>query len=449
MLSSLKVKDLFLTLAVSSLVAVPTNVNASGFEILEQSARGLGSAFAGSNTGFGDGSSAYYNPAALTKLEKLTYSVGGHVIVPQADFSNNGSSFPAFGGLPIGGGNGGDGGEVALVGNLYMAAPLSDDVTFGFAINSPFGLKTQYNSNWVGRYHAIKSELTTINLNPSVGVKIDDSLSIGAGVRVMYADAELSNAIDFGTIAVSQLGQQTASALGLSPQGADGLGTVKGDDWAVGFNVGALYQVDEDLEVGLTFRSKVDVSVSGDATFQVPMAAIPLTQTGAFTNTGDAASVGLPESISFGGRYNLNEDWILMADATWTAWSRFNELRVTFDSVQPDAVTPEGWDDVWRFSLGTQGEISEGMRVRFGTTYDASPVSDSSFRTPRIPDSDRFWLAGGVGVDLCESAVLDLSYTHIFVEDADSSNMNSTGALLSGNWDASVDIVSVSITGSI
>lgn len=433
------------------LLVCAQGASAAGFALLEQSAEGLGSAFAGSTSGYGDGSEVYFNPAAMAGISTNRATAVINMIAPQSDFSNDGSTL-GFAPIPLGG-KSDNSTETAWVPTAYFVAPINDDVTVGFGINSPFGLRTAYDADWVGRYHATQSDLMTISLSPAVSYKAwkcdcgGSYFSVGAAANVYYLDAALENAVDFGTIAYGALGASTATALGLAPQQNDGYAKVKGDDWAVGFTLGGQYAYDNNRSsMGLAWHSRVESTLSGDAEFSVPSAARVLQASGLFTDTNVTAGVTLPESISFGGQHWVSEDTALLYDAQWTRWSRFNELRVNFDSVQPDSVTQEGWDNVWRFSLGAKHVLDDTWTVRGGFTYDGSPVSDAEHRTPRIPDSDRYWLATGVSYKLSNATKIDLSYAHLFVKDESSNLSSSTAGALKGGWDSSVDIVALGIS---
>lgn len=430
------------------LLAAPACAHAAGYELLEQSANAVGQATAGSSTGYGDGSEVYFNPAAMTSLSKDTASASLHFVIPSAKFRNQGSSYiPQLGSTPLSGSDGGDAGGVNLVPNVYGVWKLSDTYSAGLGINSPFGLKTEYDSDWVGRYHAVKSELTTVNINPAVAMKVDDSLSLGAGLQILYADAELTNAIDFGTIGVSALGLPTASALGLLPQHADGFGKIDGSDWGVGAGVGGTYSPAKGVRLGVNWRSRVKLHLEGNSEFTVPANALPLTQTGLFTNVDDGADVALPESINFGGAVDMSDVWTMYADATWTRWTRFDQLTVKFDSPQPDTTLLGNWNNTWRYALGTKYMLNSDWTLRSGVAWDASPIADGQHRSPRIPDQDRFWLSVGLGYNLTPHTVLSADYAHLFVRDANTTTLpNATGAVLNGTWDLGVDIASLNVT---
>lgn len=441
---------LAMTVAAGILVtAGASSANAAGYELLEQSAKGVGQAFSGASTGYGDGSEAFFNPAALSELEKQdTFSMHGHLIVPSADFNNQGSALaPQLGGAALSGNMGGDGGKVAYVPNIYVAHKFNDWVSAGLGLNSPFGLASEYNDDWVGRYHAVESELEIMNVNPALSIKAAEWLSLGVSMQAMYADARLTNAVDFGTIGVSSLGLPTASALGLLPQQADGFARVEGDDWGYGMGIGALIMPLDSVRVGVSYRSSVELDLKGSAKFTVPSNALPLTSTGLFQDSNARASVNLPETITAGVAVDMTDDFTMYLDGAWINWSRFDELRVEFDSLQPDSVQAEEWDDTVRLSMGGRYSLNDCTDLRAGFTWDESPISSDELRTPRIPDNDRYWVALGLDHEMWEDVTLSLNYAHLFIPDADTRNLTtSTGNVLNGSWDLSVDIVSASLT---
>jgi len=436
------------TLAAGLFAAVASSAYAAGFEILEQSGNGLGTAYAGVATGFGDGSEVFFNPAAMSSLESNTASANLSFVIPHAKFSDSNSRLiPQLGGAPLTGNMGGDAGGLELVPSVYGVYKVDNDLAFGLGVNSPFGLESKYNDTWVGRYHATHSRLTTVNINPAVSYKLMDSLSVGANMQVMYADAKLSNAVDFGTIGVSALGLPTASKLGLLPQHADGSVDIKGDDWGLGMGLGATYDVTKHLKAGINWRSRVKMHLSGDADFNVPANAQILTSTGRFTDTNVNADLSLPEEINFGIAAKMAPELTLFTDASWIRWSRFNELHVKYDSPQPDSTEEVNWDNTWRYSVGAKYRPCEPWTVRTGFTYDSTPISDPEHRTPRIPDNNRYWLAFGVDYDVTSSTTVGFSYAHLIVPGTSTGNLpNATGAVLNGNWDLSVEVATLGVT---
>lgn len=418
---------------------------ASGFQLKEQGGAGLGNAFAGVTAGADDLSTMFFNPAGLTRFSGNQGLGSVSAIIPNSKFSNRGSTDVL--GVGLTGNNGGDGGQDAGVPALYAMWDYQPDLKFGLAINSPFGLVTSYDDNWIGRYHGTTSSLKTLTVQPTVAYKVAPWLSVGAGVYFAYAAATLANSVDFGTVCLSRLPSATCAGLGLLPQRADGSARVQGDDYSGGFTLGAMVEPLSGLRIGASYRSQVAHELEGRATFAVPTSAAVLTAGGTvFRDTGVRGRVTLPETVGFGIAYDVTPKVTLLADAVWTHWSRFKELRFSFDNpLQPDSVTPEDWNDTWFYALGATYRHDDRWTFRVGVAVDKSPI-DNEFRTPRIPDQDRKWIALGVGYKLNDAVSFDVGYSHIFVDKANISNTDSQAHRLVGEFNSRIDIVSVSGT---
>lgn len=397
----------------------PLAAQAAGFALAEQSASGLGNSFAGASAIAEDASTVYANPAGMTYIEGMQAAGVLHLISPNVEFNNQGSV--AGTARPLGG-EGGDAGDLAFVPNFYFTMPLNEQVKFGLGVNAPFGLKTEYDKNWLGRFQGIKSELKTININPSLAFKVNDQLSLGFGVSAMWAQAELTSAVNLGASERSS--------------------TVKGDDWGFGYNLGAIYQLSSDTRIGVSYRSKVDQKLKGDVKFSVSNGPTP--------NGDVSADVTLPETLSVSAFSRLNSTWDVMADATWTRWSQFEELAIFRDSGALLTRTVENWDNTMRYSVAVNYHYSDTVKLRAGLAYDEGPVSDE-FRTTRIPDNDRKWLSLGAGWQVTPSTKLDVGYAHLFISDTKIDD-NQTAAVplgrgrVRGEYDGSVDILSMQVT---
>jgi len=418
-------------------VSVSSNATAAGFALVEQSGKGLGEAFAGGRTDTEDPSSLFYNPAAMAFMKKNSIGASVSAIDVSSKFKDDGSRTAT--GAPLTGGNGGDGGTLGLVPNLYYVQELMDRLKIGLTINAPFGLATKYDRDWKGRYHGVESDLSIIGISPSVAVEVlPELLSLGASVNIEYADAKLTNAIDFGTILM---------AGGTTPQSLDGFADLNGDDWAVGYSLGLLCTVTPDTRIGISYRSKVDHELSGDVDFEVPATARGMLDamgmTNYFIDTDATAKLTLPESLSCGIYQRIGEYFALMGDVSWTNWRRFRELAVDFDSGQPDSVTEEYWEDTMAYRLGINYFASQELTLRAGTAYDEGAVK-TEYRTPRIPDNNRLWLTLGIGYAFTDDLRIDLGYAHLFISDgkSDLTTEPAAGYLL-GKYETSIDIFSI------
>ncbi len=409
-------------------------VNAAGFALIEQNVSGMGHAYAGVAATADSVDTLYFNPAGMTKLPGTQTGAAVHLVRPTTKFKNRGTTYVT--GAPIAGGNGGDAGGVAAVPHGYLTHQLNHRTWLGFAVNVPFGLTTEYDSDWVGRYHAIKSEVKTVNLNPSIAFKATDQLSLAAGISAMYLDGEFTNAVDFGLVALGPAGAGTA----------DGRSRIEGDSWGWGFNLGALYELSEDTRIGIHFRSEVEHNIEGDVKFSVPIPALrPV-----FSDADVRSDVDLPASVSISGFHRLTPEWAIMADYTWTGWDSIPELRFRFDNGLPDGVTTFDWKDTSRVSVGsTYAPSGSPWTYRFGVAFDESPIVDAESRSARLPDADRLWVTVGAGYQHSQNLRFNVGYAHLFIDDPKIAK-TATGEDLSrgalrGTYDSSVDILSADI----
>lgn len=409
---------------------------AGGFALTEESVLSTGNAFAGSAAIANDASTIFFNPAGLTRLTGNSAIGATYAIIPTIRFKNQGSRVVT--GAPLSGGDGGDAGVDSFVPNLYAAWSLSDSVKAGIGINVPFGLATKYNSDWVGRYQAVESKIATININPTVAAKLNDNFSVGVGLNVQYAEAKLSNAIDFGLIGRSV-------GLSTQPQQADGLVKITGSDWSVGYNLGMMYEPSKTTRIGLSYRSPITQNLRGNADFTVPQSAKALTARGQFTDTGASAVLNLPDTLSLAVYQELNPRLSVVGDVTWTNWSRFQELRVKFDNAaQPERVQPQNWEDTYRVGVGVNYAVNDALTLRTGVTYDPSPVREE-FTTARLPGGDRTLLGFGASYRPSKSLSLDVGYTHIFFDDSPINQSSTTDGTLKGKFESSADILGVQL----
>jgi len=419
----------FNRLAISLALAGCANfAQAAGFALVEQNASGLGNAYAGQAASAQDASTVFFNPAGMGLLPDSQLVVAGSLVQPSAKFQNSGSTAAPLQAL---GDTGGDAGDLGFVPNLYYVYPVNKELSLGIGVNAPFGLKTEYDQTWMGRFQAVKSELKTININPSLSYKLNDSVLLGIGLSAQYIDAELTNMVNYSALAKGALGANL-----------QGLADVKGNDYGWGYNLGALFDLGN-TRIGITYRSEVDYTLEGNVSFAnvpAPMAGNPLLQTGPVT-----ADVTMPASASLSLFHKLNSSVDLLADITWTGWSSFDVLTVRRTSGTVVSSTTENWQDSWRYSLGVTWHQDAAWTWRAGLAYDETPVEDA-YRTPRIPDNSRTWVALGGQYRLSEKSALDFGYAYLFVKDASINSAAAGVGALHGSYDNSVNILSAQYT---
>ena len=430
----------------------------AGFLLFEQTGRGLGSAYAGEGALATDPTTVYWNPAGMVLLPGTQLAASGFGVYTRNAFENRGSRLnPAVGGL-IPGNDGGNGGGFSLLSTFFLTHRLHDRVSLGIGVSTPFGLETDWDRGWVGRYHARLSRLQTININPSLAVRVTDWLSVGAGANAQWVNATLTSNIDLGTLCQLRIAAAglppsvCVDTLNLQPGKVDGYVRLRGEDWAGSWNLGLLFMPRDGTRIGLAYRSRSTQRLTGTAGFKIPpQAAILREQSGALRGTAARASVTLPDRASISFFQELRDDLHFLADVTWTNWSLFDELVFEFANPnQPDTVQPENWKDSLRYSLGLVYKLDEVWSFRGGFAYDESPVTSRVDVTPRIPDSDRYWMAIGVGIRPTSRIRIDLSYAHIFSPQQSTRNLDpTTGNRLIGNFESSADLFGFQITYDI
>lgn len=364
--------------------------SAAAFQLWEQNASGLGTAYAGSAAVADNASTIFYNPAGMSELAGYQVSVGVTGVGPSYAFRNDGSS--------LAGNNGGDAGGWHAVPNLYLSGRLTDKLTLGLGISSPFGLATEYDSGWVGRAQTIKSDVRTINYNPSVSYRLNDKVSLGFGVNYQKIDAELTNAG----------------------------GSLKGDDSTWGWNAGALFTLSPAMRVGLSYRSSMKYTLEGTLNGATPV----------------RADLELPDTAILSVWQQVSDRWEAMGDLSYTRWNTLKSLNV-ISRASGNAIAQAGetfnYDNSWRIAWGAAYKASEAAKIKFGIAYDRTPVRDTD-RSARVPDNSRLWLSLGGQWNAGRQGKVDLGYSYLYLRDPDI-NMTKNGTTLRGSYDASAHIV--------
>ncbi|MDZ4337489.1 MAG: outer membrane protein transport protein [Pseudomonas sp.] len=368
---------------------------ASGFAINEQSVSSMGTAFAGRSSSADDASTVFGNPAGMARIKREQVSGGIALIHAKTEIDNASGS--------TSGSNDGD--MVPFIGAPmgYYVKPLDDNWSFGLGLYVPFGLVTDYERNFQGRYHGDRSEVRVITLQPTLSYRFNEQLSIGFGPTINRIDGELTSAINNPI-----------------PGAGDGKVEIKGDDTALGYNLGVLFEITPQTRFGLTYHSKVDYRLKGDTTVSGPGFVI-----GSSAGTYDASlELTTPESVDFSVTHELNADWTLYAGSTWTRWSRLEEIRADNKGVGgllagnlSSISEPQNWHDTWAHAVGAAYKLNSQWTLRAGLAVDQSPTNNVD-RSPRIPTGDRTILSLGTAWSPNDDVTIDLAYSYLMEDDA-------------------------------
>lgn len=396
-----------LTLTALSTLLLSTSAMAAGFHLREQSAAAQGNAYAGATAGAENGSYAYYNVAGITRQKGMQVNMGGTYIAPRATAKN------------VRGQSGERGANVenvvhaAISPNGTVSYQLNDKAFAAIAANSQFGMITKYDPQWVGSDHGITSDLKSGTITPMFAYKATDKLSLGAGVQMQYVWAHLT------------------SSNTLAPGVRVNNVTTNGNDFDMGYQLGALYEFTDSTRVGVGYRSEINHKLKG----KMKSSGSPSPLFNALTNQKISAKLTTPAMLSMGVYHDVNEKWAVMAEYQRVFWSSFQNL--TFKS-QNGGYTisnvKENWRDTNFYSVGTSYMLDNQWKLRLGLAYDQSAVR-YAHRTPRIPDSDRIWYSAGLGYQYNENLSFDIGYTYI---QAHKAKMN-TAVTQNSGYNASAD----------
>lgn len=405
--------------ALASTMLAAGAAQAAGFYIQESSVSSLGAAFSNSTTGIKDASTIFFNPAGMTQLSGRQAQVGVHLLLPESDLTNTGST---FGGFPVGGGDGGNPYDPSPVPNAFFAAPILEDKTLwgGIGVSAPFGLANDYGNTWFGRYDSTETELTVINISPVLAYKVNEKFSIGGGVDISYADAELKS-------------------IATPAPGVTGTSTLEGDDISVGYNLGVTYKPWDGTTFGAHYRSGIDHKLDGS----ISLAGTP-GGVADFSAPG-TAGLSLPDIATFGVEQAIQPNWRVMGQLSWYGWNQFERIRAVTDAGVELQNQPQDYQNTLAFSVGTEYDFNDIWTGRLGYQYDPTPTTDSG-RTTRTPDGNRNWFTAGATYNYSESMSFDFAAVYIDVgnETIDVSR-NGGAAQVSADTEGRVGIISAAL----
>jgi long-chain fatty acid transport protein len=422
--------------------------DASGFQIRENSVKNLGRANAGTTVAWGDASVVLNNPAAMSNLKQTTFQSDVTVIDLTADFTGSGTTAV---GTPLSGGNGGDPGEATPVPAMAVVVPLSGSlqgVTVGASISAPFGLKTEYDPAWMGRYDALTSDVKIVDLTLSAAIAFTDRFSIGAGVIVQRADVTLSKAIDFGTALCAQSNPANCfnPAYPFHPQAQDGSIEVKGDNTDIGFVVGAQFKATDNLVLGYAHRSEVHHTLTGTGTFTMPAsveATFGALGVHAYDDGPIWANLDTPSTDTVSVLWGVHPGFRLLADAQYTGWSSLPSVDIYRDGGAVLGKEAFDWSDSWFYSVGGEWDFSDAITFRAGVGFDETPTNDAH-RTPRLPDNDRTVYTLGMTWNVSDALSVDAAYMRVQIDSPTVNTISSSSSHLVGSFEGHADLVGLS-----
>ncbi len=386
--------------------------SASGFQLIEQNASGLGNAYAGSAAVAENASTVFFNPAGMTQLQDREISVGAVAVKARYDFSNSASS---TGGLT---GSGAKNNDWIVIPDVYMSWALSKDLYLGLGIGAPFGLKTEYNVPWTGAAQSTKFSINTLNVNPSLAYRVNDAVSLGFGLNWQRRDAEYLRlaGVDAGTTS------SVAAKMNLS-----------GDAW--GWNAGALFTLSPVTKVGVSYRSAIKFNTTGLVGLSSDGTAGGIATLDALNAGGGSsdlkADLTLPGTFIMSVTQKLSEQWEMLGDVSRTGWSSIPKVDIVRTSNVANGAIAQTLDtnfrNTWRVALGATYKVNDAWKAKFGIAYDQTPTRDPEHRLTSLPDNNRTWLSLGGQWRADKQSVLDFGLAYLYFKESSINNDQTTG----------------------
>lgn len=404
--------------AAISMIAATNSAQAGGFALREQSAIGLGNSFAGAAAGGSGLASMFWNPATMTNYAGLQSSTSLFAILPYSNITPSAGTNALIGGAGGRPGPTGDMAEDAALPASYASWQVNDQIWVGLSLNAPYGLVTKNPFAWAGQVYGRTSKVESINATPTVSYRVNDWLSLGAGLQIMQFKVRLTQALGLG---------QTAPSAEL-----------RGDDTALGFTAGATIKPLAGTEIGIGYRSRVTPNLEGSL-------ATP------FGPQSIRSDVTLPDQVTVGLRQRVTDDLTLLAGFEWTNWSVFNRFPVV--NTAGNTVTTLAFDyrNGWFASIGAEYAWNRNITLRGGLGFEHSPVTDLN-RSVRLPDSDRTWASLGFSYKWNEKLTFDVSYAHLFAKSGSitygpgNPYYAAVGLPFSATTKAHVDLIGIGLT---
>ncbi|KTA81593.1 outer membrane protein transport protein [Aeromonas salmonicida] len=380
------------SLIAAAVTLASTQTFAAAFQLNEHSASGLGRAYAGEAAIADNAAVLSRNPAAMTRFDKMALSVSGTYIKPDVDVEGDIYAGP----VKMASASQSDIAPDAFVPATYFIQPLNDQWAWGIGMFSNYGLATEYSKNFAAGAGAGDTELLTFNINPNIAYRINSNFSVGAGINAVYAKAELNRY-------AGALAPALTAKTGIVHNSDTAIAHLKGDTWGFGWNVGTMYEVNEDHRFALTYRSQVDLSFDGD---------FKGLSSGYNTVDGNL-KLDLPAQAEFAGYHRLNQQFAVHYSVNWTDWSAFQELKATSNSCAGGCLQKdEKFKDSTRYALGGTWYINPSWEARIGFAYDKTAI-EAEYRSLSIPDSDRVWYSAGATYNIDKDMSVDFGMAYL------------------------------------
>ncbi|MCK7568630.1 OmpP1/FadL family transporter [Marinobacter xestospongiae] len=380
-----------LAYAATAFLTANTEVTAAGFELKEHSSNGLGRAFAGQAVILENSSILPSNAAAIAMFDASELSLFGSYIDPNIDSEGEVTNTVGPNEVTTDASDS-EVSDGAIVPAVFYTTPLNDKWSLGLGIFANFGLSTEYSEDYNALHFADRSEITSTVINPTVAYKVSDDLSVGLGVSATYAEASLSTSVPASLAAATG---------GLVPSGGK-IVDMEGDDWGVGWNVGVFWQALESTSLGLSYRSKTKLKLSGEIESDIV----------SDYNQSASLDLELPAMAELAINHHLSPSLSVQSSVGWTEWSSFDHLDIDLSDGNLLPLREENFDDSFRYSASVTYRLNDLITLRGGYAFDEGAAPEDH-RSLSIPDTDRQWLTAGATFDLDSASSIDVGVAYI------------------------------------
>ncbi|AIW13524.1 outer membrane protein transport protein [Vibrio tubiashii] len=400
-------KKSLLAVTIATTTLASQQALAAGFQLNSQSATGLGRAFAGDAVIADNASVMSRNAAAMSLFDRTEISVGFNVIDSKVEIKDATYTSPLPGSTPTSLDNTTND-ATSVVPNLYIVHPVNEQFAVGLGIYSNFGTTNEFDSNWgkgtgtviTGGAEPVVvpgadgfggvTNVTTTNIALLGSYRINEQWSVGGGLDIIYGEGELKRQSEMNVLA------------GTTPTGTTStqqLMDIDASGWAVGFNLGTVFELDENNRFGLSYHYSPEKEVSGTVTYNTQ------------SNIGDL-KIPLPDMFEFSGYHRIEDTkFAVHYSVQWIGWSAFDRLATTNGT----EIKEYKWKDTFHYSIGGTYYVNENWEARVGYMFDEG-VQDE-LTSVSVPDSDRQWFSAGATYHINKDQALDLGFTYLVGKD--------------------------------
>ncbi len=396
-----------------------TKAFSAGFQLFnELSAKAMGNS-AAMSARYDAAELAWFNPAGAAMMDRAQVTGGGALIFPSMKL-DMGDDEPNMKHIAY------------PVPYLYGAMPLPGNLGVSLSVNSPYGLTTEWDNDWTGKYYAHYTNLSTVFITPAVSWRMLDWLSISAGVQFAYAEAEMRQPIAVIHPEAGYVG--------------DVYTKIKGHDWGQGFILSAMATPFDDWNFGISYHSYVHFKINGHGEYQIPSSLSDFSPY--FSRSTVALPLDLPPTLAFAVSTTMLKDFRFSAEVLWTGWSTYSDLKFHYKDTAPGSTEPgiieveKKWDDVVSLHFGIEYFLTDQWTLRASYAWDESPIDDD-YRDPTLPTNDRNVFGFGLGYNW-DHLTVDAAYSYVSVENSKVGKEATPG--LSGTYKGDAHIANLSFS---